>query len=111
MSNIKHNSIIFLSWREEDVKEVIEEAVKVYEKHKDGSSSLISGLIPTITNSGLSFFIAPDGSKEGWDTSKCIDNAREELLDWLKGNSDNHTDYIEVRFGGDDEHESIVRSK
>ena len=111
MGNIKHNSIIFHSCNLEDINEAREEAVKIYEKHKKESSKLVSEIISTITNYGASFFIAPDGSKEGWDTSKCIDEAREELLDWLKNHKDNYTDYIEVRFGGDDEHELIVRSK
>jgi hypothetical protein len=111
MGYIKHNSIIFHSWRTEHINEARKKAVEIYEEYKKESSKLVSEIIPTITNSGASFFIAPDGSKEGWDTSKCIDKAREELLDWLKNHKDNYTDYIEVRFGGDYEHESIVRSK
>ena len=63
-----------------------------------------------MTNGQSSFFIAPDGSKEGWATSDNGDNARKEFLDWLL-KSDNYCDYVEVIFGGDDEHERIVRSK
>ena len=55
------------------------------------------------------FFIAPDGSKEGWGTSNSCDKARSEFLDWLSS-SDNYCDYIEVMFGGDGEHEHITRS-
>ena len=54
--------------------------------------------------------LAPDGSKEGWEDSNQCDNARKDFLDWLR-ESDNYCDYVEIRFGGDDEHEDIVRSK
>ena len=60
-----------------------------------------------IINAQYSFFIAPDGSKEGWEESNNCDDARTEFTQWLiKSN----IDYIEVRFGGDDKKAKIISS-
>lgn len=74
------------------------------------AARLVSDIVHGITNSQASFFIAPDGSKEGWNDSKKSDEARKEFLDWLLQN-ENFSDYIEVRFGGDDEYDTVIRSK
>ena len=109
MGHIKHHTIICTSWNKEHIEEARDMATKFFFKHQVGSESLVSELVTYIVNSGYSFFIAPDGSKEDWEPSDNCDNARKEFLDWLS-NSDNYTDYIEVMFGGDDEMEVIQRS-
>jgi hypothetical protein len=110
MGYIKHNAIVCTTWKEEDAVEAQLKAKEIFESKRKGSSQLISELVEYIVNGGYSFFIAPDGSKEGWEDSKQCDDARKDFLDWLK-ESDNYCDYVEIRFGGDDEHENIVRSK
>ena len=108
---------LFLKWfKEEKLKEAHQKAKEVFEKNfesepyeKPFASRLVSDIIKGLTNGQSSFFIAPDGSKEGWATSNNGDNARKEFLDWLQ-KADNYCDYVEVIFGGDDEHERIVRS-
>lgn len=74
------------------------------------AESLVSEIVHGITNSQATFFIAPDGSKEGWADSNKADEARQEFMDWMLPN-DNYCDYVEVRFGGDNEYEAIVRSQ
>lgn len=109
MGYIKHNAIVCTAWRKEDAIEAQQMAKKLFNEHEKGSEILVSELIGYIINEGYSFFIAPDGSKEGWSTSDNCDKAREKFLDWiLKEN--NYCDYIEVRFGGDDDDNSIERS-
>ena len=110
MGYIKHDAIICTTWKKEDADEAQKKAIEILEKNKEGSGSLVSEMVEYIINGGYSFFIAPDGSKEGWDDSNVCDNARKDFLDWLS-KSENYCDYIEVRFGGDDEHEGITRSK
>lgn len=116
MGYIKHNAIVVTGWNEEHMEQAYNKAVELFEKFTEEEgmtfpygSKLISPIIGGLVNSQLSFFIAPDGSKEGWTTSNNCNDAREAFLDWLK-DSDGYCDYIEVRFGGDDEYESIVRS-
>jgi hypothetical protein len=75
---------------------------------------LVSDLLTGIANEQYTFFIAPDGSKEGWPPSNDCDDAREEFLNWLR-DSKFSVDYVQVVFGGDYESENegprIDRSK
>jgi hypothetical protein len=117
MGYIKHNAIIVTGWQEDKVLEARNKAIEIFEecfngepKVKPYGSKLISEIIPGLINGQSSFFIAPDGSKEGWETSQNGDMAREQFCKWLDSDQDNYCDYIEVRFGGDDDHEMIIRS-
>jgi hypothetical protein len=103
MGYVKHNAIIVTSW-DEKIKKVHAKALSIF----DGD--LVSEIVFGKTNGERGFFITPDGSKEGWDTSEECDVSRKSFLDWLR-DSDYCCDYIEVRFGGDDDSETIVRSK
>lgn len=115
MGYMKHNAIIVTSWDAKAVVASHEKAKEVFKKHFtshrliDGSK-LVSEIIDGVVNSQSSFLIAPDGSKEGWEDSKKGDDARAEFLDWLL-HYDNYCNYIEVRFGGDDEYSDIIRTK
>lgn len=113
MGYIKHHAIIVTSWQNEKIKEAHQKAKEIFERNfiTDGNGSkLISDILKGVINDQSSFFIAPDGSKEGWPTSDNGDNARKEFLDWLQ-KDENDCDYVELMFGGDDEEESVVRSK
>lgn len=103
MGYIKHHGIAVTSCIDELIKEAHAKAKSVFKE-------LTSEILNSETNGYKSFFIAPDGSKEGWQTSNNSNDARNAFLDWFK-DSDNYCDYIEVVFGGDDEHQAIVRSK
>jgi hypothetical protein len=118
MGYIKHNAIIVIGWQDDKVLESRNKAIQIFDEYfsdepivKPYGSKLVSEIIPGLTNGQSSFFIAPDGSKEGWETSQNGDRAREEFCKWLDSDPDNYCDYIEVRFGGDDSREMIVRSK
>lgn len=114
MGYIKHHTIIVTGWSD-DVKNVREKAINVFKRcfknepfDYDFNSELISPIIKGTTNNQQSFFIAPDGSKEGWADSDNADTARKDFLDWLR-DSDNHCDYVEVQFGGDDDRQEVLR--
>ena len=117
MGYIKHHTIVVTGQKDEHIEEAREKAVEIFEEtFKDEmikppyGSNIISPIIGSLSNRQKSFFIAPDGSKEGWQTSNNCNNARTAFLDWLD-NAENYCDYIEVVFGGDNEHQAIVRSK
>lgn len=118
MGYIKHNAIVVTGWQDEKVEEAHQKAKEIFERNfeqepyeKPFGSRLVSEVIEGLTNGQKSFFIAPDGSKEGWDTSDSGDNARKEFLDWLMNSSDNYCDYVELQFGGDDNRNEVIRSK
>ena len=71
------------------------------------NGQLVSELVKGVINDQCSFFIAPDGSKEGWETSQECDVMRETFTEWLRTEG-RRNDYVEVRFGGDDDQDYIV---
>lgn len=109
MGYLKHDTIVVTDWSA-DIEIVREEAIKIFEAKNEGYSRIISPLVGSVINSQKSFFIAPDGSKEGWSDSNLAEEARVEFLDWLR-KSKYFCDYVLIRFGGDDEYDEIVRSK
>jgi hypothetical protein len=116
MGYVKHNAAIVTNWDFKKLESAHKKAKEIYAAKFEpdvmvrDAARLVSDIIHGITNSQASFFIAPDGSKEGWADSNKSDEARTEFLDWLLKN-DNFSDYIEVRFGGDDEYDTVIRSK
>jgi len=68
---------------------------------------MLVGPIPSAANDERTVFFAPDGSKEGWDTSDQGDEIRRHLIELFSGCYDDGSspfDVVEVRFGGDDPH-------
>lgn len=116
MGYIKHNAAIITSWDVERLEAAHIKAREIFKAKFEGgardlgASILVSEIVHGVVNSQASFFIAPDGSKEGWADSTKSDEARKEFLDWII-QSENFSDYIEVRFGGDDEFNEVTRSK
>ena len=79
MGYIKHHSIIVTAYKD-DVAKVHAKAVEIF-------GTLVSNIVKSKKNYYESFFIAPDGSKEGWDDSDRGDEAREDFINW----ADNQT--------------------
>lgn len=116
MGYIKHHTIVVTGWKEEHITQAHKKAIEIFENQcKDEiieppyGCSIISSIVGSLANGQKSFFIAPDGSKQGWETSNNCNKAREMFLDWLR-DEDIYCDYIEVMFGGDDDIQRIVRS-
>jgi len=116
MGYMKHNAIVVTNWNNEELKRAHDKAIEIFDAKFDKEplgkkgSSIISPIIGSIINSQTSFFIAPDGSKEGWTHSDIGDEARKEFLDWLLTNN-NFSDYAEIAFGGDYDEAYIIRHK
>lgn len=72
----------------------------------------VSDVLGPFVNGCRSFFIAPDGSKEGWEQSNDSDNARADFKNYLREQKANNgfewfLNWAEVQFG-DDEYQTIV---
>ncbi len=109
MGYIKHHTIIVTSWERTKIIKAHEKAKEIFASYENGAEKIVSKPLKYLMNLGYSFFIAPDGSKEGWDTSNNMDKAREEFLDWMDKNVP-YCDYVEITFGGDDERTEILRT-
>jgi hypothetical protein len=111
MGYIKHNAVIVTGWEAKKVHEAHAKANEVFATYFPNKTTIISEIVMGVVNEQYSFFIAPDGSKEGWADSDLGDVFRKDFQDYLQNSRDNYCDYIEICFGGDDECEYVVRSK
>ena len=86
----------------------------IVDAHKKAKTifPIVSPLSQATMNGYRSFFIAPDGSKEGWQPSDQGDLDREAFKRWLNAHrfSDKGSpfDWVEVQFGDDEEKTRII---
>ena len=108
MSSYLHHTIVVSAAFSmgDDLDQAHAQAVKLF--------GCVSPIIPSPVNGRRSFFVPPDGSKEGWDESNAGDAAREEFKAWLQSRAyddgSNSLEWVEVSFGGDDRKPAQVLS-
>jgi len=90
MGTIWHNSIVVTSSDAYELAAVWKKAVELF-------GSLVSPVIASNSNGYLSFFIAPDGSKEGWPESDDMDQRRGTLCTFMSACT--YIKYVDVGFG------------
>lgn len=96
MGYIAHRTVVVTGYLGQGIAIAHKKACEIFRKR------LVSDIVPGTTNSSRSFFIAPDGSKEGWSNSNDSDEMRENFLDWIEGQEEIWVNFVVVRFGGDD---------
>jgi hypothetical protein len=98
MGYIRHHAIIVSSWNTSSIVFVHRQAKEMFPH--------ISEVIPSGINGYMSFFIPPDGSKEGWKDSDDGDKRRRVFIELLNkqryGDSSSNLDWVEVQYGDDD---------
>lgn len=106
MGYIAHNAILITGMLE-SVEKIHAKAMEIF-----GTEAGVSSFVASYTNHYISFFVAPDGSKEGWDESNNGDERRNEFVKYLtKSNDSRHGPFcywVEVRYDENDKKE-IVR--
>ncbi|AIK69270.1 hypothetical protein PBI_MINERVA_61 [Mycobacterium phage Minerva] len=104
MGYMRHHAIVVTSWDQKLLAEAHAKAVEL--------GACVSPLVDGRINMYQSFLVAPDGSKEGWDTSDEGDAQREALVEWLDAQcyDDDSTclSWVEVQFGDEELHTCIV---
>lgn len=106
MGYLRHKALIVNGWDAKAVELAHDAVAAIYEK--GGMRQLVSPVVSHVTNGGASFFVAPDGSKEGWDTSDRGDELLDEAKDLLDTHA--HLDWCEVLCGGDDDEFAVLGS-
>lgn len=94
MGYTKHHAIVVTALDEKYIKPAHEKAVEIF-------GSMCSEIVGSNTNGYVSFFIAPDGSKEGWRESADGDDRRELYKAWTR-NHDGCLDTVGIYYGGDE---------
>lgn len=115
MGYMAHHTIVVCGWQKDAVEAAHAKAVELFEPVQASdiggyNKCMVSPLMGPYVNVEYSFFVAPDGSKEGWDTSQRGDDAREAFTEWLQEQrkTGRYLDWVEVRFGGDDPHRAHI---
>lgn len=93
MGYMNHHAIIVTSYDIDRLKPVHAKAKEIFLSCSEIVYSRINGYV--------SFFIAPDGSKEGWRDSHEGDSRREEFKVWLTS-SGSMVEAVEIMYGGDE---------
>ena len=116
MGYMRHHAIIVTNWHSEKDTYQPRGAATIEDAHRE---AIRIGLRPTpvtdpVTNGYRTFFVPPDGSKEGWEESEAGDSRRDEFVEWLEKQTydDGSTplDWAEVQYGDDDGHQYVVRA-
>jgi hypothetical protein len=93
----RHHSIVLTSWNEAKLTEAHAKAVEL--------GCTVSEITAEVVNGYRSFFVAPDGSKEGWPASREGWQRRCALIEWLRAqyypDSSSPIEWVEVQFGDD----------
>ncbi len=106
MGNLVYNSIIVSHHNLEKIEEARSYAMWLYDFNGDGKNdSLFS---PVVGSSIHSFFIAPHGSKEGWERAIKLQEANASIIHWLE--IEGGFEYVEVAIGGNDFKSQIIAS-
>jgi hypothetical protein len=104
MGYIAHNFIIVTSWSSDALTAAHAEASRIF--------PCVSPISPATINNYQSFFIPPDGSKEGWAESDDGDARRCMFREWLHGQQYDDGScsltWCEVRLGEDYDDRCLV---
>ena len=102
MGYMSHNAIIVSSVFDDKIAAAHKKAVEIF----GDASRMVSPILGPVINGHRSFFVGPDGSKEGWEASDDGDRKREQFRVWLRDkcveDGASYVDWAEVQYGNDD---------
>lgn len=99
MSYMQHHAIIVTGYDER-----IEEVHAI----ANGIFDWVSPISPNVINGYRSFFVPPDGSKEGWAGSQEGDYRRDKFI--LQLDEKYWLQWVEIRYGGDEGNTKVLRN-
>lgn len=82
MGTIQHHAIIITHYSREGISKFRDKALAIASETwgEGGWARLISPILPSPYNGYYTFFVAPDGSKEGWGPSEAGNEMRHSIL-------------------------------
>lgn len=112
MGYIKHNALIIeINDYDSPLFDIYAEILRAVEdcRFEVGSSArfAVSQIMKSVVNDYKFVFIAPDGSKEGWQTDEEANQFRKTLFERITSKYPKSIEVFDVRFGGDDEYASV----
>lgn len=98
MGYMRHHAIVVTTWN-------VGRAQKAH-AFAEAVGAQASPVMAPVVNGYVSFFVSPDGSKEGWDDSDAGDEQRKKIVEYLR--ADDYLKWVEVQFGDDNKMTEIV---
>lgn len=109
MGYMRHHAIIVSSYSEERIAPAHTTARDLFAD----THAHVSNVTPPAMNGYVSFFVAPDGSKEWWPDSDRAEAARNAFVEWLERqrfeDASSWLDWVEVQFGDDEGDTRVTR--
>lgn len=107
MGYIRHHAIVVTAGHS-DIKKIHDVAIGIFDEEDitvgGAAGSRVSLIIGPRVNDTSSFFVAPDGSKEGWEVSEISDDQRHEFITYLNSvECDGNPAWVEIGYGHDDQ--------
>lgn len=112
MGYIKHHAIVVVGHQWDDGTTYENSDIRDAHAAAVDAGCIVTPLTEGAINTYWSFMVAPDGSKEGWDTSNDGDTARDQFVAWLRKHStpgEGWFGWSEVVIGSDDHECHIER--
>ena len=93
MGYIRHHAIIVTGYTEESIGRAHAKALEIFSDSIPAYKGRelfcwVSPISPPAINGYLTFFVGPDGSKEGWEPSDFGEELRKTFVNWLVENDD-----------------------
>lgn len=108
MGYMKHHAVCIIGWKKDVMEELHRKALEISEKHEQ---RIVTDLYSSPVDTYYSFFIHPDGGKEGWLPSDQGDRIRNEIIECIDIDPKfEHVRYVEVTFGEDENHAAKIIS-
>ena len=101
-----NHTIVVTCWDIKLLRRTWKEAKSIF----SGTGHHISNITPPANNCYQSYLIAPDGSKQGWETSIKGWNARKKFITYLKEFKPYPPGWVLVQFDDDNHHTLVLDS-
>lgn len=112
MGYMRHHAVLVSGSYDDHLERAHEEAIAIFGFHD--LAGLVSPVIAGASNGERSFFVAPDGSKEGWGTSDAGDEARRNFCAYLArqayDDGSSPLSWVEVVYGDEMRQNRVTRS-
>jgi len=107
LKNIKHHTIVITSNDKVQLDSLRNKVINIYKEKMEAKkgAQIISPIIESLINSFSTFYVVPDGSKEGYDASDDGDIVRESIVDLInsfdQAGKENIFRFVEIAYGED----------
>jgi hypothetical protein len=115
MGYMRLHAIVVSSWSAPHIGDAHRKALELFDAPAEDNYrpiAPVSGILKSGVNGYESFFVGPDGSKEGWDRSDQGDAARAAFVAWL--NKQRYEDgstslkWAEIQYGDEEGHNQML---